>query len=232
MKVGIIGAMEEEVNILKEKLVDLKTLKKMGMIFHQGLLQDVNVIVLQCGVGKVAAAVGTTIMIDLFSPDLIINTGSAGGMSTDLSVGDVVISTDVRYNDVDVTLFGYEYGQLPKMPPGFTPDESLVQSAKKAALKITNIHITEGLITTGDSFIHDPERAEFIQSKFPPIKATEMEAAAIAHVCHLAKVPFLIIRSISDVPGVESKQSFEDFILVAGKNSALLVEEIIKEIKE
>lgn len=232
MKIGIIGAMEEEVNELLSKMENVVIIEKCGTKLYHGLLFNTEVTLLQCGIGKVAAAVGTTILIDQFSPDVVINTGSAGGLCTDLNVGDVVISTEVRYHDVDVTLFGYEYGQIPKMPAGFTPDQNLIAVAKKAAAKIENIHITDGLIITGDSFIHEEDDVDRIKSKLPPMKATEMEAAAIAQVCHMSKTPFIIIRSISDVPGKESKQSFEEFLVVAAKNSGMLVEEIVKELKE
>ncbi|QEN04044.1 5'-methylthioadenosine/S-adenosylhomocysteine nucleosidase [Thiospirochaeta perfilievii] len=232
MRIGLIGAMEEEVNGFLHKMKDVKTIEKCGTKLYHGTLFNTDVVLLQCGIGKVAAAVGTTILIDQFSPDLVINTGSAGGLSTDLNVGDVIISQEVRYHDVDVTLFGYEYGQIPKMPPGFTPDKKLIEVAKKAAKKIDKIHVTDGLIITGDSFIHDEDDVDRIKSKLPPMKATEMEAAAIAQVCHMSKVPFLIIRSISDVPGKESKQSFEEFLVVAAKNSGMLIEEIILELKE
>lgn len=231
MRIGIIGAMEEEVKGLRSKMQNIETMSKCGTTFYHGTLDGVDVVLLLCGIGKVAAAVGTTLLIDQYNPDLIINTGSAGGLSTDLNVGDVVISTDVRYHDADVTLFGYEYGQMPKMPAGFTPDAELIEAAKRAASKISDIHITDGLIITGDSFIHDPVVVEQIKLKLPPMKATEMEAAAIAQVCYMSDTKFLIIRSISDVPGQESKQSFEEFLIVAAKNSGRLVEEIIKELK-
>ena len=231
MRVGIIGAMEEEVKELRSKMTNIESVNKCGITLYHGTLDGVDVVLLLCGIGKVAAAVGTTLLIDQYNPDLIINTGSAGGLSSDLNVGDVVISTDVRYHDVDVTLFGYEYGQLPKMPAGFTPDAELITLAKTAASKIDNLNITDGLIITGDSFIHNPEVVNNIKAKLPPMKATEMEAAAIAQVCHMSGKKFLIIRSISDVPGKESKQSFEEFSVVAAKNSGRLVEEILKEIK-
>lgn len=232
MRIGIIGAMEEEVKGLLSKMNNVKTIKKCGTTLYHGTLFDMDVVLLQCGIGKVAAAVGTTILIDQFSPDVVINTGSAGGLSTDLNVGDVIISTEIRYHDVDVTLFGYEYGQIPQMPAGFTPDKKMVDIAKKAASKIDDIHITDGLIITGDSFIHDEDDVDRIKSKLPPMKATEMEAAAIAQVCYMSKTKFLIIRSISDVPGQESKQSFEEFLVIAAKNSGRLVEKIVLELKE
>ncbi len=231
MRVGIIGAMEDEVKGLRSKMINIKTLSRCGVILYQGDLNGIDVVLLKCGIGKVSAAVGTTILIEKFSPDYIINTGTAGGMTTELTIGDVVISTDVRYNDVDVTAFGYEFGQLPQMPPGFTPDEKLIEFAEGAAMKTNGIQIKKGLIVSGDSFIHDPALVEEMKSKLPPMLCTEMEAAAIAQVCYMAKVPFLVIRSISDVPGQQAKQSLDDFV-IASKNSGALVEKILEKIKE
>ncbi len=228
MRIGIIGAMEEEVKVLLGKMTDVKSVNKCGITLYHGELHKKDVVLLLCGIGKVAAAVGTTLLIDQFSPDLIINTGSAGGLSSELNVGDVVISNEVRYHDVDVTLFGYEYGQVPRMPASFLPDKKLVDLAVSAAKNISGMHITDGLIISGDSFIHDEDDVDRIKSKLPPMKATEMEAASIAQVCHMSNIPFLIIRSISDVPGKESKQSFQEFLTVAAKNSGNLVEEILK----
>ncbi len=231
MRVGIIGAMEQEVKVLRSKMTGITTLTKGGMELYHGMLDGVDVVLLLCGIGKVAAAIGTTLLIDQYDPDYIINTGSAGGLSEDLTVGDVIISTEVRYHDVDVTLFGYEYGQLPKMPAGFTPDKNLIEIAKKAATRVENIHIRDGLIITGDSFIHSEDHVKKIKENLPKMEATEMEAAAISQVCFMFNKPFLIIRSISDVPGQESKQSFEEFLVIAAKNSGMLVEEIISEIR-
>ena len=117
------------------------------------------------------------------------------------------------------------------MPPGFTPDEKLIEFAEGAAMKTNGIQIKKGLIVSGDSFIHDPALVEEMKSKLPPMLCTEMEAAAIAQVCYMAKVPFLVIRSISDVPGQQAKQSLDDFV-IASKNSGALVEKILEKIKE
>lgn len=232
MKVGIIAAMEEEIKDLLSHVENMETYKKGGCTYYSGTINGIDTVLLLSGIGKVSVAVGTTLLIDHYSPDIIINTGSAGGLDSRLNVGDIVISNEVRYNDVDVTIFDYEFGQIPQMPPCFTPDEKLSDTAEKAAEKIKDIAVHHGLVVTGDSFIHDPAKVEEMKSKLPPMLATEMEAAAIAQVCHMFKLPFIIIRAISDVPGKESKQSFEEFLKLAGKNSATMVLEILKEIKD
>ena len=223
MRVGIIGAMDEEVDLLRSKLVNRKDTNLAGSVFYQGKIDHLEVILLKSGIGKVNAAMGTTLLIEKFQPDVIINTGSAGGFHNDLNVGDVVISSEVRHNDVDVTIFGYEYGQVPRMPVFYAPDEKLVSYAKKSAEKIGGIQVAYGLIASGDSFMNDPDRVEYIRTKLPDLYAAEMEAAAVAQVAHQFEVPFVIIRSLSDIAGKDSNISFDQFLETAAKNSAELI---------
>ncbi|WP_423410182.1 5'-methylthioadenosine/S-adenosylhomocysteine nucleosidase [Heyndrickxia sp. MSNUG] len=231
MRVGIIGAMDEEVELLRSKLNDRKDTSLAGSEFYEGKIDSLEVILLKSGIGKVNAAMGTALMIEKFKPDVIINTGSAGGFHRDLNVGDVVISTEVRHHDVDVTIFGYEYGQVPRMPAYFSPDQRLVSAAVKSAEKINGIQVAEGLIASGDSFMNDPERVEFIRSKLPDLYAAEMEAAAIAQVAYQFEVPFVIIRSLSDIAGKDSNISFDQFLETAAKNSAELILLMLEELK-
>ena len=130
MKVAIIGAMEEEVTILRDKIENLEQMTIAGCEFNTGTLNGVEVILLKSGIGKVNAAMSTTILLEKFKPDAVINTGSAGGYEPSLNVGDVVISTEVRHHDVDVTIFGYEYGQVPQLPAAFIPNEKLFAIAE------------------------------------------------------------------------------------------------------
>lgn len=232
-KIGIIGAMDEEVQRLKEQIGSYQQKVIAGIPFYQGKLGDQEVILLQSGIGKVNAALGTTILLSHFHPEAVINTGSAGGFNEDLEVGDMVISSEVRYNDVDATAFGYEYGQVPQMPPSYQADAHLIDLAERAAnSKINAYHIVKGLIATGDSFMSDPARVEFVISKFPDLKAAEMEAGAIAQVCHRFETPFVIIRSLSDIAGKESSTSFDQFLHTAATHSADLIVTMIKELKE
>lgn len=231
MRVGIIGAMDEEVDLLRSKLEDREDLFQAGTEFYSGKIEGLEVVLLKSGIGKVNAAMGTTLLIDKFQPDLIINTGSAGGFHGELNVGDVVISSAVTHHDVDVTVFGYEYGQVPRMPAYYTPDEKLVSIAEKSAASIDGIQVVQGLIASGDSFMSDPERVEFIRTKLPNLYAAEMEAAAIAQVAHQFEVPFVIIRSLSDIAGKDSNVSFDQFLETAAKNSAELILLMLEELK-
>ncbi|WP_243386240.1 5'-methylthioadenosine/S-adenosylhomocysteine nucleosidase [Bacillus kexueae] len=231
MKVAIIGAMEEEVRILREQLEHTKQQVIAGCEFTEGTLNGVEVILLKSGIGKVNAALSTSILLDRFKPDFVINTGSAGGFHESLNVGDVVISTEVRHHDVDVTAFNYEYGQVPGMPPAFIPNEKLVKIAEAKAKEITDIQVVKGAIATGDSFMNDKDRVAFIRTKFPNLYAVEMEAAAIAQVCHQFETPFVIIRALSDIAGKESNVSFEQFLDQAALHSTKMVVNIVNELK-
>lgn len=231
MKVAIIGAMEEEVVLLRGKMEGRKDTVVAGYEFYEGTLNGVNVILLRSGIGKVNAAISTTILNQVFKPDYVINTGSAGGLNTELNVGDVVISSEVRHHDVDVTVFDYEYGQVPQMPAAFLPDDKLVEIAEKCAKNVSDRKVLKGLIASGDSFISDADRVAFIKEKLPGMYAVEMEAAAVAQVCYQFEVPFVIIRAVSDVADKEANVSFEQFLEVAAKNSAELIIEMVKELK-
>lgn len=224
MKIGIIGAMEPEVAVLRDRIENLTTQTHACMAFHAGTIDGVDVIVSQSGIGKVAASVSTALLIEKFAPDCVINTGSAGGFDPALNVGDVVIGTEVRHHDVDLTVFGYEMGQCAQMPAAYLPHPELARVATQAASSsAANIQVVQGLIATGDSFMADPAKVEYARANFPTMKACEMEAAAIAQTCHLFDVPFVVIRSLSDIAGKQSELSFEEYLVTAAKNSADMI---------
>jgi len=224
MKIGIIGAMEQEVAVLRDKLNNLTTETFAGVDFYLGTIEGVEVVVSKSGIGKVAASVSTTLLIEKFTPDCIINTGSAGGFDAALNVGDVVIGTEVRHHDVDLTVFGYEMGQCAQMPAAYLPHPELAKVAAKAAASASEgVQVAQGLIATGDSFMADPAKVEYARTNFPTMQACEMEAAAIAQTCHLFNVPFVVIRSLSDIAGKQSELSFDEYLVTAAQNSADMV---------
>ncbi|WP_310606584.1 5'-methylthioadenosine/S-adenosylhomocysteine nucleosidase, partial [Buttiauxella brennerae] len=145
MKAGIIGAMEEEVTLLRDKIENRQTLTLAGCEIYTGTLNGVEVALLKSGIGKVAAAMGATLLLEHCKPDFIINTGSAGGLAPTLKVGDIVVSDEVRYHDADVTAFGYEYGQLPGCPAGFAADAKLIAAAE-ACIAELNLNAVRGLV--------------------------------------------------------------------------------------
>lgn len=236
MKAGIIGAMEPEVAILKEKLIDAKSTEHAGYTFHQGQLDGSEVVIVQSGIGKVAAALATAILIDRFHVDYVVNTGSAGGFDKTLTVGDIVVSSEVRYHDVDLTAFGYEVGQLPANPAAFMPHSDLVAAAKKGIEQLSqsageNIKAVVGLITTGDTFMTKEEDVAKARANFPTMAAVEMEGAAIAQACLQLKTPFVVIRSLSDIAGKESPHTFEEYLETAAVNSSQLVLNMLGQLK-
>ena len=184
-------------------------------------------VLLQSGIGKVNAAVSTTLLLSKFAPSKVINIGSAGGYALSLNVGDVVISDQVCHHDVDVTVFGYSMGQVPGMPATYAADDALITEAKAAVARLDLVKAEVGLIGTGDSFMQDPVRVEKVRADFPALLAVEMEAAAVAQVCVKFETPFVVVRALSDIAGKESSQSFEEFLVVAAKNSSAMVREML-----
>ena len=227
MKAGIIGAMEPEVAILKAKLTNPSSNTIAGYEFHEGQLNGQDVVIVQSGIGKVAAALATALLVDKYQPDYVVNTGSAGGFEQSLQVGDIVISSEVRYHDVDVTAFGYEIGQLPSQPAAYIPHPTLVEAAKSGIAQLENIQTLVGLITSGDTFMTADDDIAKARANFPTMTAVEMEGAAIAHTCHQFNVPFVVIRSMSDIAGKESPTSFEAYLETASVNSSQLVMNMI-----
>lgn len=223
MKIAVIGAMEEEVELLRAQLENATSETIANSEYTQGTYAGKDVILLKSGIGKVNAAMSTTILLEKYKPDFVINTGSAGGYDENLEVGAVVISDEVRHHDVDATIFGYEMGQVPQMPAAFKADAHLMSVAEQAVVAVGEHQAATGLITTGDSFMNDPVRVETVRSYFPTMKAVEMEAAAVAQVCYQFGTPFVVIRALSDIAGKQSNISFDEFLPVAAKHSTQVV---------
>ncbi len=232
-RIGIIGAMAQEVSTLASQLENTERHEHAGGVFYTGRRHDIDVVILQSGIGKVNAAVGTAVLLERYQPDAIINTGSAGGFANDMHIGDVVVSDEVRHHDVDVTAFGYEFGQVPNMPAAFTADAGLRQLARQAVKTLDEVGVREGLIATGDSFMADPERVNATRARFPSMLAVDMEAAAIAQACHLFGCPFVVIRALSDIPGSgDNHLSFEEFLELAAQRSSRMVDQILRQLAD
>ena len=223
MKIAILGAMDQEITLIHASLQNCQEQIFNHLTVYTGTLGDVEVALVKCGIGKVAASVSTSVVIHHFAPDFVINTGSAGGFSSHLNIGDIVIATELRHHDADLTHFGYELGQTAGMPAYFESDKHLLEHAFMAATSLQNIQVQQGLICTGDSFVGTDEAATVIRQNFPAVCAVEMEGVAIAQSCHLLGTPFLVIRSLSDIAGKTSTVSFETYLDQAAKNSATLV---------
>ena len=197
---GIIGAMESEVNAIYAQMENKEIVEYNGIKFYKGSLYGKDVVVIQCGIGKVNAALCTQLLILKFGVDKVVNTGIAGATGTDLNIYDFVVSTETVYHDFDTQFFGYKLGQVPGLPETFKADEKLVESVVSAFnnSKLSSEHkIRTGLIASGDQFIAGGEKKNFIISNFHPL-CVEMEGCAVAHACYKNNVPFVVVRCMSD----------------------------------
>ncbi|WP_258087032.1 5'-methylthioadenosine/S-adenosylhomocysteine nucleosidase [Xenorhabdus bovienii] len=231
MKVGVIGAMEQEVTLLRDQIEGLQTVSRGGCEIYTGKLNGVDIALLKSGIGKVSAALGTTLLIEHCQPDIVINTGSAGGLDPKLNVGDIVVSGEVRYHDAYLTAFGYEPGQMAQCPPAFIADSQLITLAEKC-IKSLDLNAVRGLICSGDAFINGAEPLARIRATFPQVAAVEMEAAAIGHVCHQYQIPFVVVRAISDVADQKSHISFDEFLVIAARESTRMVNAMLSELSQ
>lgn len=216
MKIGIITPMAEEKITLIAALEDVTTKQHGGTEITSGRYKGHEVILTESGIGKVAAASATALMIDNFEPDLVVNTGSAGALDPDLKIGDEVIGTQVAYSDVDVTVFGYAYGQVPNKPLYYEADPTVVKDFEQLA------PVKEGLIVSGDQFVQDTAKKRIL-THFPEALVAEMEAAAVAQVAYQFGTPFIILRGVSDLANGDSGVVFDDYVVEAGRASAKLL---------
>ena len=229
--IGIIGAMDAEIEWLKTQLQDIQVHQfAEKFTIYTGKIKQHNIVLSLSGIGKVNAAVATTLVIQHFSPDYIINTGSAGGIGQGVRVGDVVIGNEAAHHDVDASVFGYAYGQVPQLSARFGAHEKLINAAIQAASVFQAAKVHQGLIVSGDCFVHHQEHIAQIKEHFADAQAVEMEAAAIAQTCVLFNVPFVIIRAISDSAEEKAEISFEEFLKVAAQHSAQMVMNLMEQL--
>ena len=221
--IGIIGAMEVEVAILKEKMEDVRIIKKASMDFYEGILAGKKVVVVRSGIGKVNAGICAQILADVFSVDAIINTGIAGSLNKNINIGDIVLSTDVVQHDMDATGFGYRKGQIPQMPVFFfNADDNLRRLAAEVCKEVNpDIQVFEGRIASGDQFVCDQDVKNRIVSEFSAY-ATEVEGAAIGQAAYLNEIPFLVVRAISDKADGSAQMDYSEFEKAAVDHSVRL----------
>lgn len=229
--IGIIGAMDEEVNQIKEQMKDVEVMTKAAMDFYKGTVEGHPVVVVRSGIGKVNAAICTQILVDDYQVSAVINTGIAGSLNADINIGDIVLSTDTLEHDMDAVNFGYELGQIPRMDTlSFEADENLRKIAKATCEKVNpDVKVFEGRIVSGDQFISDKGKKDWLIKTFAGY-CTEMEGAAIGHTAYLNKVPFLIIRAISDKADDSATEDYPTFEAKAIKHSVNLLLALCKEL--
>lgn len=228
MILGIITAMQEEMEPLLKELVEDKRIKKAHMEFIKGKLWDKNVVIVISGIGKVNAAVCSQILIDDFNVNNIINVGVAGGIGENILPGDVVIGENLVQHDIDTSAFGDKIGQVPRLDTfDFKCDKAMIVAAKQACEGITNHKYYTGRIITGDQFIADIDKISMLRENFNAV-ACEMEGGSIAQVCYLNNIPFIVIRSISDNAGIGAHMDYNKFKEVAVENSTVILRNMLK----
>ena len=231
MKIGIIAAMPEELVYLIQHLDDASVEKVLGHSYHTGKIGSVELVLVESGIGKVMSAMSVAILADHFQVDAVINTGSAGAVASEIAVGEVVIADKLAYHDVDVTAFGYDYGQMAQQPLYFESDKKFISLIQESLSKLDQTwHL--GLIATGDSFVAGEDKIRAIKEHFPQVLAVEMEGAAIAQAAQALNLPFLVVRAMSDNANHEASVSFDEFIVEAGRRSAQALMTLLQSIKD
>lgn len=219
-KLGIIGAMQQEVETLLERMENKNAVTVAGSTFYEGILSGLNVVVVQCGIGKVNAAICTQILCDCYHVTHIVNTGIAGSLCADLDIGDLVVSRDAMHHDFDCTAFGYPHGKVPGMEVvAFPANENLIRLAFAAAEAVNAGHTKIGRVASGDQFVADPALKDKIISVSNAL-CTEMEGAAIAHTAHRNGIPFVILRAISDKADNSAEMDYPSFEKLAAHRCA------------
>lgn len=226
MKIGVIVAMDKELDLILHLLENHGETTVNGFTFHTGTIGHASIVAMKCGIGKVNAAMGTMTLIDSFSPDLIINTGVAGGTGGGAGILDIVVGTRIAYHDVwcgpDT-----EWGEAAGCPRFFHTDETVNS--------LPCLHegdtVKHGLVASGDIFVSDPEVVARIRKLYPEVDAVDMESAAIAQVCYLRAVPFACMRVISDTPGADDNiAQYQNFWEEAPRHTFDMLRQVIHEL--
>ena len=228
-KLGIIGAMEMEVETLLKQLQDVIVTQKAGSTFYEGVLEEMPVVIVQCGIGTVNAALCVQMLCDCFGVTHVVNTGIAGSLCADLDIGDLVISRDAMYHDFDCCAFGYPVGKVPGMPVSFEADADLIELARTAAEQVNPGHTKLGRVASGDQFVCEKAKKEYIISVTQAL-CTEMEGAAIAHAAYRNEIPFVIIRAISDKADDSAEMDYPTFEAIAAHRCAAVTAAMAKKL--
>ena len=229
-KIGIIAAMEEEMQQIKEIMEGISEKKIYNLTFYIGTISQKECIIVECGIGKVNAARTTQILIDNFDIEYIVNVGTAGATSRELNTTDVVIADKLIQHDFDITAFGHPRGYITGVGQYVNTDEKLVSKCKDVMNSIdTNneYNVFVGTVASGDMFCTDRNIADGLLSEFNAI-CVEMEGAAIGQICALDNVPFIVIRSISDSPNGNNNIQFDEYLKISSKRCATFLKELFK----
>ena len=231
-KLGIIGAMQVEVEILLAAMENKTERTIAGSVFYEGTLEGLDAVVVQCGVGKVNAAICAQILCSCFSITHLVNTGIAGSLCADLDIGDLVVSKDAMYHDFDVTVFGYPQGKVPGMDTvSFPADETMIGYAFAAAEAVNPGHTKIGRVASGDQFVAVKELKERIIANTQGL-CTEMEGASIAQTAYRNAIPFVILRAISDKADDSAEMDYPTFERIAAHRCAEVTKSLARQLKQ
>ena len=231
MKLGIIGAMQVEVEILLSLLENKKETELSGSVFYEGQLEGLDVAIVQCGVGKVNAAICAQILCDCFRVTHLVNTGIAGSLDAKLDIGDLLVSKDAMYHDFDCVHFGYEMGRVPGMDVvAFPADSTMIALASQAAETVHPGHVTVGRVASGDLFVAEKAAKDRIIAVTGGL-CTEMEGAAIAQTAYRNGVPFVILRAISDKADNSAEMDYPTFERIAAHRCAQVTQHLAKQLR-
>ncbi len=228
-KIAIMGAMPEEIEPIISKLKNLKETKYAANTYYEGTYHGKELVVAYSKIGKVFATLTATSLIEKFECDTLLFSGVAGAISPDLNIGDLIIADGLVQHDLDITAFGHPYGYVPEGEVCILTDVALRNIAKEVA-KEKGLKLVEGIIATGDQFVADPERKEWISKTFKA-DALEMEGAAVAVVCDSLEVPFFILRAISDSADMDASFNFDEFLESSAKTSADFILSMVEKIQ-
>lgn len=227
MTIGIIGAMEAEIVSIKEDMNIISAKNIVGLDFYMGTLNGMNIVLVRSGIGKVNAAICTQILIDMYAVDTVINVGVAGAIAPELTIGDIVISDDLVHHDFDTTVLGDEPGEISGLQDShFKADDRLIKTALEAVSRV-GLRSSIGRIASGDRFVSSPEEKERIWKLFKA-KCCEMEGAAVAHTCFLNKIPFVVIRAISDNAEEGTEINYERFFRESAIKAACIIKNMLE----
>ncbi len=229
-KLGIIGAMDVEVETLKAAMTEKKETVLSGMDFCEGKMHGLPVVVARCGVGKVNAALCVQALKDCFAVTHIVNTGIAGSLNAALDIGDLVISQNAMYHDFDCTGFGYPMGMVPNMPAAYPADAALLQYALEAAQAVCPGHVQTGTVASGDQFVCTQAQKDRIIAVTGGL-CTEMEGAAIAQASYVNGLPFVIIRAISDKADNSAEMDYPTFEAAAARHCAAVTMALVEKMQ-
>lgn len=228
MKIAIMGAMPEEVAPILEKVGSYKTIEYAGNRYYVANYKGIDLVIAYSKIGKVFSTLTATTMIEHFGATKLLFSGVAGAISPTLKVGDLIVATKLAQHDLDITAFGHPFGYVPEGAVFIETDKEMIKMSKEVAASMGK-NVQEGIIATGDQFVANEERKNWIGSTFGA-DALEMEGGSVAVVCNALNVPFFILRAISDAADMDASFSFDEFLETSAKESAEFVMKMVDKI--